>query len=92
MTERELWEMLSPAIRENARRTITRWLERGDGCAVYENKDLGSSSVGHKKFVSYGSQAAQLEMGAPPKKLPDIGGQINWRYQLIGTCQRKEDD
>jgi hypothetical protein len=64
---------------------VNRWLERGDGVAIYENHDMGSHDVGHKKFVSFGSVTAQLEVQEPPQRLPDIGGQINWRYQLIGT-------
>ena len=82
MTRQELFEMLDQAHRE----TVLRWLERGDGVAVYENHDLGHSNAGHRKFVSFGSSAAQLETDDPPRRLPDIG-EINWRYQLISTCR-----
>ena len=61
------------------------WLQRGDGIAVYENQDLGHPELGEKKFMSFGSEAAQLKTDTPPKQLPDIGNQINWRYQLAGT-------
>jgi hypothetical protein len=28
----------------------------------------------------------------PPKTLPDIGGEINWRYQLWDTYTGERDD
>lgn len=65
--------------------TVNRWLERGDGIAVYQNQDFGSPQLGEKKYVSFGSTAAQLETEEPPQRLPDIGGAINWRYWLVGT-------
>lgn len=65
---------------------VNRWLDRGDGIAMYENHDLGHPDVGHRKFTSYGSPQAQLEVPVPPDILPDgIGGTINWRYQLVST-------
>jgi len=67
---------------------VRRWLDRGDGVAVYRNVALDSGNLGHRKFVSFGSEAAQLETDDPPKKLPDIGGQINWRYQLEAVVRR----
>ena len=66
---------------------IQKWLDRGDGCAVYENAELGHSELGHRQFVSFGSPAAQLETDTPPQTLPDIGNKINWRYQLIGVLR-----
>lgn len=66
---------------------VSRWLDRGDGCAVYENQDLGHYDVGQRQFVSYGSVAAQLETAEPPVRLPDIGSAINWRYGLIAVCK-----
>lgn len=65
--------------------TVNRWLRRGDGIAVYENQLLGSPELGTRKYVSYGSSEAQLEVDIPPTRLPDIGGTINWRYCLVGT-------
>lgn len=65
--------------------TVNRWLERGDGVAVYRNEDLGSRMLGHRQFLSFGSPQAQLEGDVPPQRLPDIGTAINWRYQLEGT-------
>lgn len=64
---------------------LNRWLDRGDGIAIYENQDLGHPELGHVQFLSYGSPAAQLETEEPPVRLPDIGGAINWRYQLVGV-------
>jgi hypothetical protein len=65
--------------------TVNGWLARGDGVAVYRNVDLGSRDLGARQLVSYGSPAAQLEVTDPPTRLPDIGGAINWRFQLEGT-------
>jgi len=65
--------------------TINVWLERGDGIAIYQNHDLGHPTLGDYQFASFGSQAAQLEVDEPPTTMPDIGHQINWRYQLVGT-------
>lgn len=74
-------ELNTPAVREN----FNRWLERGDGIAVYQNVDFGSSQMGHCQYASFGSPAAQLEVEEPPLQLPDIGAQINWRYRLRAT-------
>lgn len=64
---------------------MNKWLERGDGVAVYENQDLGHYKLGDKQFVSFGSSAAQLEVDTPPAQLPDTPTSINWRYALIAT-------
>lgn len=80
-TQDEVLSLIDP----EAHPTVQKWLDRGDGIAVYENHDLGHPGAGHRKFVSFGSNAAQLETDDPPTRLPDIGNQINWRYQLIGT-------
>lgn len=65
--------------------TVSKWTERGDGAAVYENHDLGHPDQGLCKIVSYGSEKAQLEVTVPFDTLPDIGSAINWRYQLVGV-------
>jgi hypothetical protein len=65
--------------------TMNDWLDRGDGVAVYRNMDLGHPDVGHVQVVSFGSPDAQIEAAVPPRVLPDIGGQINYRYYLQGT-------
>jgi len=72
----------------DARNMIVKWLDRGDGAAIYTNHDLGSRDVGMPKIVSYGSPAAQLEVESPPQTLPDgiPAGAINWRYQLYAVC------
>lgn len=62
---------------------LNRWLARGDGVAVYQNKDFSSARFGDFQFVSFGSEAAQIT-GPIPQKMPDLGGQINWQYQLEG--------
>lgn len=71
------------------RAMVNRWLARGDGAAVYQNHLLGHPELGHIKIVSYGSPAAQLEVGQEdlPDRLPDglPAGAINWRYSLVGT-------
>lgn len=76
---------------DGTKHIINRWLARGDGAAVYSNKDLGHSMLGHTAIVSFGSSEAQLEMGSGdlPLSLPDglmegITGGINWRYTLDG--------
>lgn len=66
-------------------RQINAWLERGDGVAVYRNEDFNSPDRGSHQIASYGSPAAMLETDEPPTTLPDMGGAINWRYQLFGT-------
>lgn len=62
------------------------WLARGDGIAVYQDKALDSSSVGHRRIFSFGSPEAQFVV--PPEQLPDFPGEINWRYQLEGVYRR----
>lgn len=64
---------------------MDRWVARGDGVAVYENHDFNSRYLGDRQYVSYGSDAAQLETDTPPVNMPDIGSAINWRYQLIAV-------
>jgi hypothetical protein len=86
----ETTKHLTPAevralVPEQHHATVNRWLQRGDGLAVYENHDLGHPDLGHRQFASFGSAAAQLETQAPPDRLPDIGQRINWRYVLVGV-------
>jgi hypothetical protein len=78
---------------------VTRWLARGDGVAIYQNAELGHPEMGDIQIVSYGSPEAMLEVEEPPQTLPDIGGKINFRYQLAGTyrsqravCPGRRDD
>lgn len=79
----KVWEV-------KARNQVNRILSRGDGLAVYMNGDLSSSTCGEVRMASYGSPAAQLETDTPPIQLPDIGNQINWRYQLSGTYKGEQ--
>jgi hypothetical protein len=62
-----------------------RWLDRGDGIAVYENQTPGHPDAGHRQFLSYGSPVAQIETDAPPQQLPDIGSRVNMHYRLVGV-------
>lgn len=66
---------------------MKRWLERGDGVAVYENADFESPEMGQRQYLSFGSSLAQIEVDEPPQRMPDIGTSINWRYQLIATVR-----
>ena len=64
---------------------VNRWLERGDGVAVYENQDLGHPEVGWPRLASYGGPEAMLVTDEPPQRLPDTPKHINWRYQLVAV-------
>lgn len=67
---------------------VERWLVRGDGCAVYQNAELGHPMCGHCKYTSYGSPEAQIEVSTTaelPRRMPDIGSETNWRYQLVAV-------
>jgi hypothetical protein len=89
----EVFDMLEgddPDFIDRSTKIIQGWIERGDGVAVYENQDLGSPDVGHKQFVSFGSEKAQLPGDIPPDRLPDIGGAINFRYWLKGFYRNIE--
>jgi hypothetical protein len=83
----ELLADFDPDGRASAMRLFDKWLSRGDGVACYENEDMGSRDIGRRQFVSYGGAEAQIECGdgVPPQRMPDIGGNINWRYQLVVT-------
>lgn len=83
LTRDEVLALVDPA----SHHLIERWLARGDGVAVYENQDMGSPGLGEQQFVSFGSDAAQLETDDPPERLPDIGNAINWRFTLVGVCR-----
>ena len=96
MTEDQLLSLIEG---DRNKEIVSGWLDRGDGCAVYRNMAMDSRDLGHRKFVSYGSKAAQLDVddsgipdGVPPIRLPDIGGQINWAYQLEATIRRTSED
>jgi hypothetical protein len=81
----ELLAMLGEEDRAEVVRVINKWLARGDGVAVYTNNQLGHPMAGHQQFVSYGSPEALVESPEPPVQMPDVGGAINWRYQLSHT-------
>ena len=71
--------------------TINAWIIRGDGVAVYRNQAMDSRGLGERQFVSYGSAVCQLEVSEHdlPVRLPDIGGVINWAFQLEGVYHGK---
>ena len=48
---------------------------------AYENHDLGHPQVGHLKFLCCG---AGQTLSVPPERMPDMSGDINWGYVLIG--------
>lgn len=83
MTEAELFELLDPEHHA----TVKRWLDRGDGCAVYRNVAFDSSTFGHRQFVSFGGEQAQLQIPVP-ERMPDIGSAINWKYRLEALVRR----
>ena len=87
MTRTEMLAFLEKREMGFATTTVNKWLARGDGVAVYENVDFGHPHQGDIKLVSFGSPEAQIETVDAPTRLPDIGGDINWRYQLAGTYQ-----
>jgi hypothetical protein len=64
---------------------VNKWLARGDGIAVYENVEPDHAERGHRKFTSYGSPLAQLEVPSPPFRLPDVGADKNAAYRLVGV-------
>lgn len=72
-------------IKDSLGALLDRAHKRGDGVAAYENKAMNSHTLGHIKFVSYGSPEAQIP-GTPTTRMPDIGKDINHRYVLIGLC------
>ncbi len=96
MTEVWSWDQLRDFMREQefsqqAVEVVGRWPAGGRGAAVYKNALIEAPVVKKGvvvnpqldcKIVSFGPAGAQLETTEPPTRLPDIGGQINWRYQL----------
>jgi len=62
-----------------------RWLNRGDGIAVYQNQHEEHPEFGRLQLVSFGSTDAQFPTSTPPVQMPDLGDEHNWRYRLIGT-------
>ena len=87
MTLAEITEDMDLEIKGTAVPLLQRWLDRGDGVAWYQNANLESNRRGHSKWVSFGSPTAQIEADEPPVRMPDVGEEINWAYQLVGTCK-----
>ena len=91
LTREQMLEVLAeegehdPPWLVQTRNKINVWLRRGDGAAIYRNQAMDHSQFGRRKICSFGSPAAQLETEEPPQRLPDIGQDINWAYQLEAT-------
>lgn len=82
----DTWDLHETGLRNSVIK-VNGWLDRGDGIAVYVNNNLGSLAQGARQYVSYGSEAAQIEDCTPPVRLPDIGGRINHEYRLEGVYE-----
>ena len=79
-------------MREQYQRIGQRAFDRGDVLVVYINDDLSHPDLGLTQVCSYGSAESMLErtqFPEPPTTLPDIGGAINWRYQLHHIIDRR---
>lgn len=66
---------------------------RGDTIVYYRNEEFGHPDFGQIQVCSWGSAACQLaasQFPEIPTTLPDIGGRINWRYQLVLVDAPKE--
>ena len=67
---------------------VQRWLDRGDGVAVYRNHDFGATMFNCTVMMSYGSPAAQIEAAEPPEQMPDTGMfGTPWAYRLEGVAR-----
>lgn len=65
---------------------FTKFLERGDGIAMYKNQAMDSKDYGRLVCMSFGSSAAQIESTTPPEKMPDTGQfSTPWAYTLVNT-------
>ena len=78
MTREDLWKVLD----EQHHGIVQSWLDRGDGVCVYENVKIGHPNSGHQKFVP-----TNTFKDDPPTRMPDMNGQINWRYTLKAIVQ-----
>ena len=82
ITREALFTMLNPVHHK----LVQRWLDRGDGCAVYVNAELGHPGQGDRQFLSFGSDAAQIESDTPPQTDARPWG----RYQLALPTRRRD--
>lgn len=92
ITRDELWEfMKQQEFPEHALGVVRRWLDRGDGAAVYRNALIQPPSAGDigplYKIASFGSAAAQIESATPPQRLPDTERERHWNYTLDSVCR-----
>jgi hypothetical protein len=79
--------------REAALRVIQRWVERGDGVAVYRCRELGRTSAPFRTTVSYGSAQSQIptEARVPPTALP-VNVPLQWSYSREAVLLRKHPE
>lgn len=87
-TRREYEEFMARELKEYAHDVMQKtdkWLERGDGVAIYRNEAMDSSGFGDLQMISYGSSSCQWDGTDPPLQLPDIGSSVGWRFRLYAT-------
>lgn len=90
ITLAELLAMADEEVRDAVEALAKRAHNRGDGVAVYRNQALDSSQLGHRRFLTYGSSAAQIETVDAPTQMPSIGSMAQcWAYQLEARCCRE---
>lgn len=74
------------SIVDSTMETIGKWIERGDGVAIYQCQALDRSQLGDRTFLSFGSPNAMLEVESAsdlPSIAPNIGSNL---FNLWGYC------
>lgn len=91
LTLTEFWDLVeepdNPTYNQAVQGLVDKAARRGDYVLVYRNEDLGHPDLGHCQTLTYGSEVSFIEgdtFGLPPTTMPDVGGAINFRYQLVG--------
>jgi hypothetical protein len=81
LTERQLEKLIiQSGIANGKRAELGRWIQRGDGIAVYQQ--TGGSSL---EFVSFGTRWAMVKFQLPPELLPARAGLPGRKdYRLVG--------
>ncbi len=68
------------------REKFQRWLERGDGIAVYRCELMDHSEFGHLRYYSFGSPEAQIPGDTPAKRCPvGRGSVVDSAYFLVAV-------
>ena len=62
--------------------SLSTMRERGGDWYAYQNHDFGHRELGHLRFMKCGIGCTFAE---PPRRHPDMPGEINWRYVLVGV-------